>query len=106
MKEYIEREAARAQLILNDELHAADLIKSIPAADVRPVVLCRDCKFAPIGDRDGSDLEWPHNEYDGNPCPYKCSDNWYSHKPAPDFYCAAGEKRNEFEETDNELPRL
>ena len=38
MKECIEREAARAQLILNDELHAADLIKSIPAADVRPVV--------------------------------------------------------------------
>ena len=37
MAEYIERETARAQLILNDELHAADLIKSIPAADVRPV---------------------------------------------------------------------
>lgn len=43
MKEHIEREAARAKLIINDELHAADLIKSIPAADVRPVVLCKDC---------------------------------------------------------------
>lgn len=38
MAEYIEREKTRAQLILNDELHAADLINSIPAADVRPVV--------------------------------------------------------------------
>lgn len=43
-KEYIERETARAQLIINDELHAADLIKSIPAADVRPVVVCANCE--------------------------------------------------------------
>jgi len=63
--------------------------------DARPVVLCRDCKFSPIGDKDGSDLEWPFNEFDENLCPYKCLDNWYSHKPAPDFFCAAGENRGE-----------
>jgi len=120
-KEHIEREAAILALLdkgqRSKRYHLGDVwelifdeikeaIASIPAAAVRPVVLCRDCKFAPIGDNDGSDLEWPFNEFDENPCPYKCSDNWYSHKPAPDFYCAAGEKRNEFEETDNELPRL
>lgn len=71
------------------------LIKAIPAADVRPVVLCRDCKYAPIGDKDGSDLEWPFKEFDENPCPYKCLDNWYSRKPAPDFFCADGKKREE-----------
>lgn len=26
-----------------------DEIKNIPAADVRPVVLCRECKYAPSG---------------------------------------------------------
>lgn len=64
-------------------------------ADVVEVVRCRDCKYAPIGDNDGSDLEWPFNEFDENPCPYKCLDNWYSHKPEPDFFCAAGEKMEE-----------
>lgn len=110
MAEYIERKATVLSLLDKgqhssryklgeiweldfDEIREA--IKSIPTADVRPVVLCRDCKFAPIGDRDGSDLEWPFNEFDENPCPYKCLDNWYSHKPAPDFFCAAGEKREE-----------
>lgn len=34
MKEYIGREAARAKLILQDELYAADIIKAMPAADV------------------------------------------------------------------------
>lgn len=34
MKEYIEKETARAELIINDELYAADIVKAIPAADV------------------------------------------------------------------------
>lgn len=34
MKEYIEKEVARAELIINDELYAADIVKAIPAADV------------------------------------------------------------------------
>lgn len=96
-KEYIEREVAIAET-RKPRLTDAELrrrLASIPAADVRPVVLCRDCKFAPIGDKDGSDLEWPFNEFDENPCPYKCLDNWYSHRPAPDFFCAAGAKMEE-----------
>lgn len=75
---------------------AHDRMECIPAADVRPVILCRDCKYAPVGDRDGNDLEWPCNDWpDRNPCPCKCEDNWHSQKPAPDFFCAAGEKREE-----------
>jgi hypothetical protein len=103
-KEYIEREAAIAEV---EEWHdmypdsdaareALSLtkraIRKLPAADVRPVVRCRECKYAPIGDKDGSDLEWPFNEFDENPCPYKCLDNWYSHKPKPDFFCANGKR--------------
>jgi len=69
-------------------------------ADVVEVVRCRDCKYAPSGTDNGEDqgfgLEWPHDEWpEDNPCPCKCEDGWYSHKPAPDFFCAAGEKREE-----------
>lgn len=100
MAEYIEREAAIEAIYdafqeCRTKKMAENVLEGIPAADVRPVVLCRDCKFSPIGGNDGSDLEWPFNEFDGNPCPYKCLDNWYSHKPAPDFFCAAGKKREE-----------
>ena len=77
---------------------AHDRMELIHAADVRPVVYCRDCKYAPSGTDGGEDqgfaLEWPHDEWpEDNPCPCKCADEWYSHKPAPDFFCAAGEKR-------------
>lgn len=103
-KEYIEREKVENWLLTEsasldtevDRKYVVERLRSeIPAADVRPVVTCRDCKYAPVGDKDGDDLEWPFNEFDANPCPHKCSDNWYSHKPAPDFFCAAGEKREE-----------
>ena len=57
MKEYIEREAAKARLRIwitdcvlagdNDEADyyrdCIDLLDSIPAADVAPVVRCKDC---------------------------------------------------------------
>ena len=71
-------------------------IRNLPGvADVRPVVLCRDCKYAPSGTDGGEDqgfsLEWPHDEWpEDNPCPCKCEDGWYSHKPKPDFFCANG----------------
>ena len=114
MNEYIEREAAIEYLTLNmgwndedgypvddwDERKAniADLINGIPAADVRPVVRCRDCMYAPSGTGDGEDqgfsLEWPYDEWpEDNPCPCKCEDGWYSHKPKPDFFCANGKRK-------------
>ena len=59
MAEYIEREAAKARLRIwitdcvlygdNDEADCfrscIDLIDSIPAADVAPVVRCKDCRW-------------------------------------------------------------
>ena len=59
MDEYIEREAAKARLriwitdcVLDGDNEAADclrdcidLLDSIPAADVAPVVLCKDCRW-------------------------------------------------------------
>ena len=73
------------------------VIENIPAADVRPVVQCKDCMYAPSGTDDGEDrgfaLEWPHDEWpEDNPCPCKCDDGWYSHKPKPDFFCANGKR--------------
>ena len=58
-KEYIEREAAKARLRIwitdcvlagdNDEADCyrdcIDLLDSIPAADVAPVVRCKDCRW-------------------------------------------------------------
>ncbi len=55
MAEYIDREAAIKAVEIADFYkgsdivpsgYAADAIRAIPAADVRPVVLCRDCEYA------------------------------------------------------------
>ena len=68
-----------------------------PDCSLTPVVLCKDCMYAPSGTDDGEDrgfgLEWPHDRWpEDNPCPYKCEDGWYSHKPKQEFYCAYGKK--------------
>lgn len=48
-KEYIEREAANAVILAECSpmvaAYLTDAVAAIPAADVRPVVLCRDCIF-------------------------------------------------------------
>lgn len=46
MTKYIEREAAIERLEKLFQLHACTaraIVEAIPTADVRPVVLCRDC---------------------------------------------------------------
>lgn len=97
-KEYIEREAVLRDWPLCDEpADAYQFIRGFPAADVREVVLCRECKYAPSGTDGGEDqgfgLEWPHDDWpEDNPCPCKCDDEWYSHKPNPEFYCANGKR--------------
>jgi hypothetical protein len=69
------------------------IIETIPAANVQPVVTCGECIYAPSGDGQGFDLEWPHDNWpENNPCPWKCEDGWYSHKPKPDFFCANGKR--------------
>lgn len=100
---YIDRWQAISNLIdagLKDTQKAVDAIQYMPSADVRPVVTCRECKYATFGEDDGDErgfaLEWPQDEWPGNnPCPCKCEDGWYSKKPKPDFFCANGKKREE-----------
>ena len=70
MAEYIERDAARAELIINDELYAADIVKAIPAADAVEVIHA-------YWVWDGYDYEKPwacskcryHSENETNYCP-------------------------------------
>lgn len=83
--------AARAEGIRD----AMDAAEALPAADVVEVVRCRDCIYAPSGPESGGfALEWPYDDWpEDNPCPCKCEDGWYSHKPKPDFYCASGERK-------------
>lgn len=95
-KEYIEREKAIityktfGHLSLHNALEA---FKRIPAADVRPVITCSECIYAPSGDGHGFDLEWPHDDWpENNPCPCKCEDGFYSYKPRPNFFCANGKR--------------
>lgn len=88
-KEYIEREAALAfqnevepilcrNVVTHDIMSAtkdADMVKylqSIPAAEVRPVVLCRDCE---------------HYELDNGWCEYFDTDRVF------EDYCSEGVKR-------------
>ena len=98
MAEYIDREALCYQLAKQATIdgqprairRAAKIVADFPAADVRPVVLCRDCKH------------W--EKYDNTAgCGYckevkfEYGQIGYVFKPVrePVFFCAAGEKREE-----------
>lgn len=79
MGEYIEREAflkwAR-EFFPNDKVFASAIINA-PAADVSPVVRCKECKYS-------------YADLDGLCCAYGvCVD---SNVPE-DFYCANGERQ-------------
>ena len=65
-------------------------LEKIPPADVRPVVYCRDCKHAPEpgGSVYGFDMRFPDDA-----CPFNRPDHWYNVRPAPEFFCANGERR-------------
>jgi hypothetical protein len=54
-------------------------IEAIPAADVRPVVLCRDCKYS-------------YDSVGGWCCSHGICVDCIVHE---DFFCADGEKREE-----------
>lgn len=90
MAEYIEREAVMQKFAdhvrrsNNSDFapvptwnQAVQIVEDFPAADVRPVVLCKDCK---------------HWEYDAI-----FRDGWCRgrHQGNPNWYCADGEKREE-----------
>ena len=58
MTEYIKREAAYNAIVNNYDTDAMlrDL-DAIPAADVVPIVRCKDCKYVEIIERDWGDAE-------------------------------------------------
>ena len=81
MKECIEREAALSvfggihPLDYNSQTHY-DLIKKIPAADVRHVVNCKKCEWW--------DIEWAIPDSDSHFCPMT------ELFTSPEWYCADG----------------
>lgn len=101
-KEYIERDAAlevvngwREQLIPtygeNDEYvkclgEVAEHLYIIPAADVAPVVRCKDCKYG-VPTKNGFLDDMIACENKDSPCGYS---SWLCQ---PDWFCADGESR-------------
>lgn len=87
-KEYIEREAFRREIDEHrpgrsyEDAWALTILDSIPAADVQPVVLCKDCKHG-----QGAKMDF-WNEYEG----IECIGGVVHRK---DWFCAYGEKREE-----------
>lgn len=95
MAEYIEREAALKEFekvcnvcmaLVNKPMcgdcSVADTVrkvKSIPAADVRPVVFCKDCRH-----RDPEDHKCDCGQLERAGCVFPVDD---------DYFCAHGEKR-------------
>ena len=69
---------------------ARDAIRKLPAADVRPVVLCRDCKYSDTFAPDCTDTTFP----------LKCLSIRYG-GVYPNWFCEHGEKRDETVAGDN-----
>lgn len=70
----------------------ADVVTPIvacqPTVDAVPVIRCKDCKHRPTGET-GDDLEFPDDE-----CPCQCDDYWYNWKPADNWFCGNGERKD------------
>lgn len=94
MTDYISREKAFDAVFgqfcaSSDETEAAlnaaiEEIRAIPAADVRPVVLCRDCKHSDTFAPDCTEATFP----------LKCLSIRYG-GVYPNWFCEHGEKREE-----------
>ena len=84
MAEYINREKAKRLLHIEYAYAAEQLLDEIPAADVAPVVRCKDCKWF----ADNNDGDW-----------FGC---WLfqtiqiipEDAPKPDDFCSYGERRD------------
>ena len=83
MTEYIDREAAINAVFeaFADGRSAYIALETVPAADVRPVVTCADCKY---NKREVTDL-WGNDAI-------QCITG-QTHRP--DWFCADGKKREE-----------
>lgn len=88
MAEYIEREAAlRTAHIMRpeDKCLETELMK-IPAADVAPVVRCKDCTYAAL--------------YEGSECLYCMNIDGLCTYVMDDDYCSYGERKDSAERSD------
>lgn len=91
MAEYIEREAVNALIKAECSPKVAayliDAVATIPAADVRPAVLCRDCKWYQIDElkKDGTE----DRRYKPSVCVLA------EQRRDPNHFCAGGKKREE-----------
>ena len=85
MDEYIKRQAAldalQAPEIFNINPRHIELIKNIPAADVAPVVQCKDCVYAGL--------------FKGTECLYCSNLDGLCNYVADDDYCSYGERKDE-----------
>ena len=83
MAKYIDRDALLEHLKkdplfdLVERYGVSGVIESFPAADVRPVVLCRDCKWCHAG----------YCEKYDDLIPFGCAN-----KPWEDWFCADGQR--------------
>lgn len=100
MINYIRRSAATDALLEETSLEGYDLeeavnaIRSIPAADVRPVIFCKDCVHRPIMTKEGQDYGMSVEAVD-DWCPYTCADQCYNEYPHDDWFCNRGERKQE-----------
>ena len=86
MTDYISREAAiesfRKNLdggyVLTNDAQTTHILQSLPAADVREVVYCKDCRH-----RDPEDHKCDCGGTERQGCPFKVAD---------DYFCAYGER--------------
>ena len=76
---------------------AEEVIHAIPAADVRPVVYCKECKHRPVEEYGRITAPKYADGYTDYKCPFLCDDYWYNRMPADDYYCSLGGKRGEYD---------
>lgn len=99
MGKYIERSAAIKAAIegaddwdggynVEREEYLSDYINAIPAADVRPVVLCRDCKHGKL----------PVPGAKVHECSRLLNPMLCSFLVKPDWFCAFGERKDDDDE--------
>lgn len=102
MAEYIERDVAIAAAFTasaignsayRDVYDIANRLRLIPAADVAPVVRCKDCKFYVPGDTLANeaymctlDADWDEEDN----CYYG-----FTSYPSKDFFCAGGQRKEQ-----------
>ena len=88
MADYIERQKALDTVFRSHSVEVAHrFLAAIPAADVRPVVFCKDCKWYQIDElkKDGTE----DRRYKPSVCMLA------EQRRKPNHFCADGEKREE-----------